>query len=410
MIRPTRTTGGIAALALALAALAIVIESAAAILAAGSIGIFILWRAGRFTRDFRDLAASLRVDRTVDRTILRQGAATNVRVQTDLISPPGMEARIRDVPPAIAIASAPLTGPGETATYTLRIVAPGRTAFGGVILSARDAFFSHDLLIRHFDKPGFRIFPVRAAESSGGEGAGGMRDFEVDRGAALTGPSVRGFRLYREGDDPRLIDWKMSAKHNVLYTRELTGLEGGSPLVAVDLPARKGDPETFTRYSMIVADAVEGAIESRAGCSLLVIAGGEVVRFLSGTSDLGEAFAALGGLTPTEHRAPLYRAPGPAILAARARVPAGQEKAYRTRLGRMLTAFARESRSPFADAVAGALARVEVAEVHLYTLAGGDISHLAQLVHQAKVRGMRVVLWAPAGAPILPGVDATEVI
>jgi hypothetical protein len=76
----------------------------------------------------------------------------------------------------------------------------------------------------------------------------------------------------------------------------------------------------------------------------------------------------------------------------------------------MLTAFARESRSPFADAVAGALARVEVAEVHLYTLAGGDISHLAQLVHQAKVRGMRVVLWAPAGAPILPGVDATEVI
>ncbi|MGB4580003.1 MAG: DUF58 domain-containing protein, partial [Methanoculleus sp.] len=234
--------------------------------------------------------------------------------------------------------------------------------------------------------------------------------FEVARRAARDGPSVRGFRLYREGDDPRLIDWKMSAKHNVLYTRELTGLEGGSPLVAVDLPARKGDPETFTRYSMIVADAVESAIESRAGCSLLVIAGGEVVRFLSATSDLGEAFAALGGLTPTEHRAPLYRAPGPAILAARARVPAGQEKAYRTRLGRMLTAFARESRSPFADAVAGALARVEVAEVHLYTLAGGDISHLAQLVHQAKVRGMRVVLWAPAGAPILPGVDATEVI
>ncbi|MGB4052735.1 MAG: DUF58 domain-containing protein, partial [Methanoculleus sp.] len=91
MIRPTRTTGGIAALALALAALAIVIESAAAVLAAGSLGIFILWRAGRFARDFRDLAASLRVDRTVDRTILRQGATTNVRVRADLTSPPGME-------------------------------------------------------------------------------------------------------------------------------------------------------------------------------------------------------------------------------------------------------------------------------------------------------------------------------
>jgi len=413
MMRLTRTAGGVAALALALAALAIIIESPAAILAAGSLAIFLLWRAGRFSRDFRNLAASLRVNRTVDRMILRQGAAANVRVRVDLTPPPGMEARVRDVPPAVSIASPPLVEPGETAAYTLRIVAPGRTAFGGIILSACDAFFSYDLHIRHFEKPGLRVFPVRAAESGGWGKGSGMQDFEVDRRAALDGPSVRGFRLYREGDDPRLIDWKISAKHNVLYTREMTGLEGGTPLVAVDLPARKGDPETFARYSMIVADAVEGAIESSAGCSLLVIAGGEVIRFIAGTPDIGEAFAALDGLALVEPRTPLYRAPGPAILAARARVPGGgggPEKIYRARLGQTLTTFVRGSRSSFADAVVAALARTDATEVHIYTLAEGDTSHLAQVVHLAKARGMRVVANVPPNTPILPGIDAVEVI
>jgi len=32
------------------------------------------------------------------------------------------------------------------------------------------------------------------------------------------------------------------------------------------------------------------------------------------------------------------------------------------------------------------------------------------LIHEAKVRGMRVTLRAPAGAGTLPGVDAVEVL
>ena len=414
MMRPTRTTGGVAALALVLTALAIIIESSAAVIAAGSLTIFLLWRAGRFSRDFYALAASLTVSRDVDRTILRQGAEAHVRVRVDLALPPGMEVRVRDILPAVAVGTAPLVESGESATYTIRIMAPGRTAFGGVVLSARDTYFSYDLRIRHFNKPDLRAFPVRGTESGGGREGSGMQEFEVDKRATLEGPAVRGFRLYRLGDDPRLIDWKISAKHNVFYVRELTGLEGGTPLIVVDLPIREGDDhEAFTRYSMIIADAIERAIEARTGCSLLVLAGGEVTRFLSGTSDLGEAFAALGGLAPVESRAPLYRAPGSAVLSVRARLPVGRdgpEKAYRARLGRVLANFVRESRSPFGDAVAAALARVEATEVHLYTLARGDSSHLTQVIHQAKARGMRVVAKMPRGAPIPPGVDAMEAI
>src|SRR5690606_16016735 len=122
------------------------------------------------------------------------------------------------------------------------------------------------------------------------------------------------------------IDWKVTARHDAYYVREPAGLEGGSPLIAVDLPARAGDPETNARFSMAVSGAVEGAINARDGCSLLVVAGGEVVRFLPRTQDIREAFSALGGLAPLEPRAPLYRAPGPAVLAARARVAGRGER------------------------------------------------------------------------------------
>ncbi|CVK34022.1 DUF58 domain-containing protein [Methanoculleus bourgensis] len=316
MIRPTRTAGGVAALALALTVVALLIASPAAALAAGSLAIFLLWRGWRFERDLAAVAASLTVNRAVDRTILRQGAATTVRVTTTLTLLPGMEVRIRDVPPAVAAGEAPLCRPGETATYTIRIMAPGRTVFGGVILKANDAFYSRDLLIRHLNAPSLQVFPAGTTAAGGGRGTG-MGETEVDRRSTLDGQSVRGFRPYRSGDDPGSIDWKVSAKRGTLYIRQLTGLEGGTPLIVVDLPARDVDPETFARFSMAVSGAVEGAIRSRDGCSLLVVTSGEVVRFIPKTRDLREALQALGGLAPVEPRNPLYRAPGPAVLAAR---------------------------------------------------------------------------------------------
>lgn len=415
MIRPTRTTGGVAALALALTAVAILIDNPAAALAAGSLAIFLFWRAWRFSRDFQTLAASLAIEREVDRTIIRQGTEVHVRVKVDLAVPPGMEVRVRDIPPAVAVGDAPPSLPRKTVAYTIRLMAPGKTAFGGVALEASDAYFSHNLVIRRPTTPSLRVFPVGTAETSGKKEAG-VRDGEVDRRSTLEGPSVRGFRLYQVGDGPGRIDWKLSARRGTLYVRELTGLEAGAPLVAVDIPTREGsDPEVFARYSMVVCDAVEGAIESRVGCSLLVIAGGEILRFLPWTHDVRKALSTLGGLAPVEPRAPLYRAPGPAILAARARLPGreeGGEGTYIARLGGVLAAFAAESRSPFGAAVGKALDRVEATEVHLYTpLVRGDRSHLAQVTHQAKIRGMQVVLRAPAGWPVvIPGVDIMEVI
>jgi len=144
MIRPTRTSGGIAALALALAVTALLLENPAAAFAAGSLALFLLWRGWWFERDIAAAVTSLTVTRTVDRTILRQGTAATVRVQINLTAPPGMDIRVRD-----------------------------------------------------------------------------------RRRTAISGQSILGFRPYQTGDDPNLIDWKITARRDALYVRQMTGLSGG---------------------------------------------------------------------------------------------------------------------------------------------------------------------------------------
>lgn len=410
MLRPTRTAGGIAALALALIIVALLLENPAAALAAGSLAIFLLWRGLRFETDLSAIAASLTVNREVDRTILRQGTAATVRVRVDLTALPGMDIMVRDIPPAVAIGDAPASPPAETAIYAIRLMAPGKTSFGGVVIEAADALFTASLTCRSPGGPEIQVFPSGVAGDGRGIGAGGG-DSEVDRRTAITGQSILGFRPYQSGDDPGLIDWKVTARRGTLYVRQMTGLEGGAPLITVDLPPRAADPEIFARFSMAVSGAVEGAITSRDGCSLLVVAGPEIIRFFPRTMDLREAIAALGGLAPIEPRNHLYRAPGPAILAARARVPRQGKGAYPERLGVVLSAFAGASRSPFAASVREALTRAEALEVRIYSLLPpGDKSHLVQVIHQAKAQGMRVVMHAPAGAPLLPDVDALEVL
>ncbi len=415
MLRPTRMSSGIAALALALAVTALLFANPAAALAAGSLTIFLLWRGWRFEKDLAVIAASLAVTRNVDRTILRQGTAATIRVRADLTVPAGMEIRVRDIPPAIAVGDAPTSPPGRTTIYTIRLMAPGETAFGGIHIEATDTFFTADLLCRRFSAPRIRVFP--AGNNGDGRGTGaGIGEAEVDRRAALAGQGITGFRPYRTGDDPSLIDWKITARRDILYVRQPTGLEGGAPLIAVDLPPRAGDdPEAFTRFSMAVSGAVEGAITSRDGCSLLVIGGPEIIRFLPRTTEIREALAALGGLAPVEPRIHLYRSPGPAALAARARVNrrgAGEgETAYISNLGGILPAFADDSPEPFAAAIRAALGRAEALEVRIYSLLPpGDKSHIIQLAREAKVRRMQVVLRAPTGSPALPGVDAMEVL
>jgi ribosomal protein S5 len=88
-----------------------------------------------------------------------------------------------------------------------------------------------------------------------------------------------------------------------------------------------------------------------------------------------------------------------------------EEKTYLARFASVISAFTKQSPAPFAATVRAAFGRAEASEVRIYSLLPeGDKSHLIQLAREAKVRGMRVVLKAPAGAGIIPGIDAVEVL
>ncbi|WP_292520565.1 DUF58 domain-containing protein [Methanoculleus sp.] len=415
MFRPTWKTGGIAALALALTAVALPLANPAAALAAGSLGLFLLWRGWRFERDLAIVAASLAVEREVEPKLLRQGAMASIRVRADLSAPPGLTVRVRDLPPAVATGDPPLSPPGTVATYTVWLMAPGGTTFGGVIVEASDAYFSRDLICRHYNAPHLQVFPGGSWGVGRGRGVRG-EDTRVDRKAALAGQDVRGFRPYRSGDDPRHVDWKVTARRGTLYVREIAGLEGGIPLIAVDLPTTlNGDLTTLARFTMTVYSAAEEVINTHGNCSLLIITSGEVVRFLPGAQDIREVVAILGSLAPVEPHAPLYRASGSAVLMARMRRPAigagPEERAYHERLSDIISAFAAENPVPFTVAIREALSRANAVEIRLYSLlVTGDRSHLVQLANEAKSQKMRVVLKAPVGASPLPGIDAMEVL
>lgn len=83
---------------------------------------------------------------------------------------------------------------------------------------------------------------------------------------------------------------------------------------------------------------------------------------------------------------------------------------YRRRLDDTFSAFTRTS-VPFAMVIWMVLARTDALEVKIYSLLpSGDKSHLLQLAHEARAKGMRVVFRTPAGTRAAPGVDAVEVL
>lgn len=146
------------------------------------------------------------VTHEVDRTILRRGATATVRVRAVLTIPPWVEVPVRDLPPGVAAGEGVICKPGMVATYTVRLMVPGETAFGGVVLSVRDTFFSHDIICRRLDTPHLRVFPTGILEAGRGVGIRG-EETEVNRQAALAGQGVHGSRSYRAGDNPRQVDW-----------------------------------------------------------------------------------------------------------------------------------------------------------------------------------------------------------
>jgi len=387
-------------------------DSLPALLPAGSILGLLLARAFLFLRSAGIFAGSVRVTRDAAPVILRQGRPVSVTCTVHFSLPHGLAAEITDLPPA----GAPVTrgsvtatrlSPGShlvTLTYGVSCISCGRLFFRGVDIVLHDSFFSILLPFRGGETslPSLWVDPV--ARTRTGDGVGMYGERETDALRALQGYGVRGFRGYLPGDEPRSIDWKLTAKHGRLYVREYTGLMGKNPLLVVDLPDSAVPCPPALRDAVLGAAlaAVREMSRSPRGCSLMVISGPNLLSFLHGERSIVRLERALREYHSPQQVFRCYRAIDPAVAASfrqriKERVKTGE--LFFRRLDEIHAGFLPAIEPlPFEVQCARALAREGDCALHVLSPGWGDSSHLGLLGFQARRRGIDARIGIPDAA------------
>jgi len=405
-VKPSPAAEGVAVLAVALAAYALIFDDLAGLLAAGAVLFFLLFRGAVFFQDFSRLVATLSVERAVGKRIIRQGSLLGVETTVSYDPGSGLSVDLEDLIPAVAVAGSVQTvrrvGPGRVVIrHSFRIMAAGDTSFGGIRISAGDPFFSASLSLKKpaLKHPALRVTPQSRPLAGGGKGSG-SGDEEGGALRLLRGQETRGYREYITGDSLEMVDWKISAKYGKMYVREVEGLSGGMPFIIVDLPDCRDtlEREAFDRYSLEVNSAVQGSFTKFGSCPLLISSGGDVISYIPPGAGEKELFETLAGIHPVERFAHLFRYLDPAVARARIRAinrEVERSDPFREQLSRIISAFGGGG-GPimFRQQVALAMRSSGAASVLLYTTALGDLSHIVQIVLEAQKQGVPIAVHA----------------
>ncbi|MDI9633958.1 MAG: DUF58 domain-containing protein [Methanolinea sp.] len=417
-MRPTRHSLVLLSAAAFLLLYAFLLDSAPALFLSGSIAGLVAWRAFSFLHSAKILASGTSVRRDATPAFLRQGGAVKVACTVQFTLPRGLRVAIADRPPA----GAQVTGGTATAVhgipgpatvplaYAISPFSCGRLPFRGLDIVVQDAFFSLLLPFRggSFSSPTLWVDPV--ARFRPGEGTQVFGEVEGDARALLQGHGVRSFREYIPGDDPRMIDWKLTAKHGKVFVRELSGLEGKSPLLVVDLPDGSVPFPARLRDAVLGAalDAAREMCKSPRGCSLMVISGPNLLSFLPGGRSPARVEKALREYHSPPQAVRCYRLLDPGIaegfrqrLAGEAAGTGGEE--FTRRLLEVYNAFVPAVEPiPFEVQCARALARERETALYVLSHGTGDPSHLAILGLHARRRGIDARIGIPEEA-LSPG-------
>ncbi len=411
-MQPTRCTLGLLTLALGLLAFALVLDERAALAGGLVLLFFLIYRGYLFLHASRQAAGSAGLERQAAPVILRQGATVAVTARARIRVPPGLTASLEDLPPAGSVVvqgnswSSPL-GPGmqiPELRYGISCLATGSLAFQGMAVRLGDPFFSLCIPIRGapFTEPALQVDP--AGRSPRARGAGGFGEQETGLLAPLKGFSVRSFRDYATGDDPRAIDWKLSAKHGRLFVREYAGLSGKHPLLVVDLPdsAVPCPPETRDSLAGTALDAARAMAREPGGCSLMVISGPNLLAFLPEERSVSRIERAIREYHTPVRAVQWFRSLDPGIAQVyrkRLEGHAADRSSYPAVLGGLYQAFLPAVQpARFEVQCARALGRSRSETLTVLSAGLGDASHLSSLAIQARRAGMESYLEIPAPA------------
>jgi uncharacterized protein (DUF58 family) len=245
-MEPTRHALAVAALALGLGTSAWFFDDPV-LLASGTIlAMFLVYRAAVFLEALGRTAGGLTVVRETDNLIVRQGAVLSIRLTAGAPVRKGTHLSVQEELPRGAVlrtgrteaAGTPAPNGTEVAVlfYGMVVMNAGGIGFPGLTVRFSDPFFSAEFRDTRSSArlPSLHVEPAGQFLLTGSGGFYGQD--EEERRPLVRGYGIRGFRAYLPGDDPRTIDWKLSAKHDRLFVREYTGITSAKPFFVADLP------------------------------------------------------------------------------------------------------------------------------------------------------------------------------
>jgi uncharacterized protein (DUF58 family) len=422
-LQPTPALTALAILAVAMEIYAWIFDDTAALMAGGVLILFAFSRGLAFQRVLSSTAASVVCTRSTENLILRQGGSTLVETGISAWIPRGAGFELTDmIPPGGAVIhgdnSVTAEGTGVLHNFSLKYrvayYATGEFRFGGIGLSLKDPFFSARLNLTggDFRKPAVYVEPLNQfSRRAGLEGAG---EVEIEKITPLKGYGIRAFRLYRDGDDPRAIDWKLTAKHGKTYVREYAGLEGTPFLLVIDLPDPEltPDPGAFDQMLGAVNDAIMQGLVFDHACGLLLISGPNLIKFVPVERSTLHARRLIDEarriprvqsyfryLEPSKARGILTQINRESIELTGGKKGIRAEEHFH-RITEVYKGFLAGMRTPVFDMQVGNVIRARKRSVlYIFSLYQGDTSHLRSVVLQAKQAGCETVLQVPSALP-----------
>jgi uncharacterized protein (DUF58 family) len=403
----SRYSRGIAALAAAFALFALFFDAIPAAIASGALVAVLAARAALFLSALSSAAGSLGVHRTLSSRLVRQGRSVTVGIKGRIAVPRGCSAILSDLPPHGMIpspgsATTEVAG-GESAfhlNYSLSPFLVGEHAFGGIAICLSDLFFSADLVCRTGDAtaPSLVILPSAEYPLSGQATAGEKESASV---GLLRSPDIRSFRKYLPGDDPKAIDWKLSAKFDTLYVREYMGRADYATLLVIDLPdaSLPFSSDAFKRLKEAAVSAIVFSMAERGPSSVLLISGPNLVSFSLLDQDPGRLVAMMHQLAPLPRLHHLYRYRSTGTLRRRFAPLTGSADPFLRSLCRISAGFLAHRPSTTFESQMGRVFHVTPgSSAHLFTLGARDTSHIRIISEQAALNGVRLQVHIPDGA------------
>ena len=416
-MEPTRYALAVASLALGLGTSAWFFDDPVLLASATVLAVFLVYRAAVFLEALRHTTGGLTVVRETDNLIVRQGAVLSMRLTAEAPVRKGTHLSVQEELPRGAVlrtgrtgaAGAPARDRTEVAVlaYGMVVMNAGGIGFPGLTVRLKDPFFSAEFL----DSRRSARLPILHVEPAGQfllTGSGGFYgQTEEERRPLIRGYGIRGFRAYLPGDDPRTIDWKLSAKHDRLFVREYTGITSAKPFFVADLPDAGVDfPEdSFQQLRSALYDAIMAGQRESVNARVLLISGPNIVAFHEVGVDAASATRVLAAMVPVERLHHLYRLRGDAgtrvfqrKIARLRQEEVGGGSQYLNRLGDITGSFGNiPVINEFERQLARVLRHADAGEVYLFSLFSGDQSHARELVVQSGRYGMKVHAIAPRG-------------